>query len=137
MIRQQFIRFVIVGVGLNAPLYGAYLLLTGIPMDSRAAMTCTYSCGVLLGFVLYRRIIFRYPGDNAPALRRYIATYILGYAINFATLWILVEQAGIAHQVVQGGVTLILPIILFALQKYWVFPIQLANPAVARKAYAP
>jgi putative flippase GtrA len=122
MIRQQLIRYAAIGLLLNAALYGAYLLLTHTLMGSRAAMTLTYCSGVLIGFVLNRKITFRYHGDNAGALLRYIASYVIGYAINFMTLWLLVDHAGIAHEIVQGGVIVTLPVVLFALQRYWVFP---------------
>jgi len=124
MIRQQFIRYAVIGLGLNATLYGAYLLLTHTLMGSRAAMTVTYCSGVLIGFLLNRKITFCYDGGNYGALLRYAATYGIGYAINFAALWLLVDCAGFAHEIVQGSVTLTLPIVLFTLQKYWVFPVQ-------------
>ena len=137
MIRQQFIRYAAIGLGLNATLYGAYLLLTHTLMGSRAAMTVTYCTGVLVGFLLNRKITFRYDGGNYGALLRYAATYGIGYAINFGALWLLVDCAGFAHEIVQGGVVLTLPIVLFALQKYWVFPVQTSNSPIFRAGVAP
>ncbi len=121
MIRRQFIRFAVIGLSLNAALYAAYLLLTHTVMGSRAAMTLTYCSGVLIGFVLNRRITFRFDGDNGSALLRYFAAYAIGYVINFAGLWLLVDHCGVAHEFVQGGMMLALPVVLFLLQRYWVF----------------
>ena len=64
------------------------------------------------------------------ALRRYVASYALGYIINFAGLWLLVEKAGIAHEIVQGGMTAALAIALFVVQKYWVFPAPALYPSL-------
>ncbi|GAU83449.1 hypothetical protein BIWAKO_03375 [Bosea sp. BIWAKO-01] len=90
---------------------------------------------MLIGFLLNRKITFRYCGNNAGALRRYVASYGFGYIINFAGLWLLVEKAGIAHEIVQGGMTVGLPIMLFVIQKYWVFPAAPAHcPSHARLA---
>lgn len=122
MIRIQFLRYAVIGLLLNAALYGAYVLLTHTVMGSRAAMTVTYVSGVLLGFVLNRRITFRYRGGNAGALTRYVASYAIGYLINLAALWLLVDHVGIAHEIVQAVVIVTLPVVLFALQRYWVFP---------------
>jgi putative flippase GtrA len=122
MIRRQVIRFAVIGLSLNAALYASYLLLTHTVMGSRAAMTVTYSAGVLIGFVLNRRITFRFEGDNGSALLRYIGAYAIGYAINFIGLWLLVDRFAVAHEIVQGGMTLCLPVVLFSLQRYWVFP---------------
>jgi len=121
MIGRQFIGYAIIGLTLNLILYGAYLVLTYAGIQSLAAMTLTYAAGVLIGFVLNSSIIFRYRGGHSGALLRYVATYGIGYAINFSLLWLLAIRGGLPHQVVQGGITLGLPIVLFALQKYWVF----------------
>jgi putative flippase GtrA len=130
-ISHQFIRFVAVGVLLNAGLYCVYLMLTGMLIGSRIAMTFTYCAGVSIGFVLNRNVTFRYQGKNAGALRRYIISYLIGYAINLGALWVLVDGAGIRHEIVQGGAVLIVPVALFTLQKYWVFSDQVLDcPAV-------
>ena len=129
MIRRQFIGYAIIGLALNLILYGAYLVLTQAGIPSLAAMTLTYAAGVLIGFVLNRSIIFRYQGGNSGALLRYMATYAIGYAINFTLLWLLAVRAGLPHQAVQGGITLGLPVVLFALQKFWVFRARPASHA--------
>jgi putative flippase GtrA len=127
MIRQQFLRYSAIGLLLNAALYGAYLLLTHTLLGSRAAMTLTYGAGVLIGFILNRSLTFRYRGENSGALLRYFGSYAFGYAINLMALWLLVDRAGMAHEVAQGGVTVTLPVVLFVLQKYWVFPSRTSN----------
>lgn len=106
---------------LNATLYGAYLVLTYAGMPALVAMTLTYAAGVLGGFMLNRSITFRYRGGNSGALLRYLASYGIGYAINFVILWLLAVRMGLSHQIVQGGIMLGLPVVLFALQKFWVF----------------
>ena len=121
MIRQQFIRYATIGVLLNAALYGSYLLLTHTVMGSRVAMSITYCVGVLIGFLLNRKITFGFRGDQVGALARYIASYAIGYAIDFAGLWLLVERAGFRHEWVQAFLTIAIAVILFALQRYWVF----------------
>jgi putative flippase GtrA len=121
MISRQFIRYAAIGLMLNVLLFGVYLLLTRGVMGSPAAMTATYSAGVLIGFALNRSITFSYQGRNSIALLRYVLIYITGYALNFIVLWLLVGQVGVPHEIVQGGVTFSLPLLLFILQKYWVF----------------
>jgi putative flippase GtrA len=121
MIRRQLIAFVVIGVLVNASLYAVYLLLTHVVMGSRAAMTITYCAGVLIGFALNRRITFRFEGDNASALLRFVGAYAIGYAVNFAGLWLLVDRFGAPHEIVQGGMVLGIAVTLFLLQKYWIF----------------
>jgi len=121
MIHQQIIRYVAVGLTLNATLYGAYLVLTQSLLGSRSAMTLTYCAGVLIGYLLNREITFRFSGPNGGPLLRYIGSYCVGYAVNLVALWFFVDEVGVAHQIVQAGAILTMPALLFALQKYWVF----------------
>jgi putative flippase GtrA len=136
MIRAQFVRYVAIGLSLNAALYLAYLLLSWRLMGCRGAMTITFSIGVLLSFIANRNLTFRHRGDHLGALLRFIACYAILYTVNFAALWAFAEQMGVAHQIVQGGVILALPLFAFALQKYWVFPGVTARvtPLTARAA---
>jgi putative flippase GtrA len=121
MIRRQLLSFAVIGVSVNMSLYTVYLLLTRTLMGSRAAMTLTYCSAVLIGFALNSRVTFRFDGANRSALLRYIGAYSIGYAINFTGLWLLVDHCGAPHELVQGGMTLCLPAVLFLLQRYWVF----------------
>jgi putative flippase GtrA len=121
MIRRQLISFVAIGLLLNAALYAVYLLLTHMVIGSPAAMTATYAAGVLIGFVLNKRFSFQFIGDSNSALWRYLASYAIGYLINFLGLWVLVGRYGFAHEIVQGGMMLAIPGVLFLLQRYWVF----------------
>jgi putative flippase GtrA len=128
MIRHQFMRYIIIGVLLNATLYAFYLLLTHTLMGSRAAMSITYCAGVLIGFVLNRKITFSFRGRDTGALFRYIVSYSVGYVVNFIGLWLFVDLAGFAHELVQGGMIVTLAFMFFALQKWWVFAEHQAHP---------
>lgn len=122
MIRQQFIRYVVIGVGLNAAFYLIYLLLSWRLLESRSAMTLTFCAGTLSSFLANRNITFQHRGGNLGALLRFLASYAVLYAINVGALWFFYERVGVAHQLVQGAVMLVLPLLGFTMQKYWVFP---------------
>ncbi len=117
----QFMRYAIIGVGLNAVLYGTYLMLTNTVVGTAAAMSLVYCAGVLVGFVLNRDITFRFSGRQTGALLRYVTSYVIGYILNLAALRVLVNRFGVAHQTVEAGAILTLPLLFFVLQKYWVF----------------
>jgi putative flippase GtrA len=121
-VRAQFIRYVLVGLGLNAALYGTYLLLTWRIMGSEAAMTVTVGAGTLLGFLASRRLTFRHRGDRFAALRRFLVCYAILYFIDFVSLWVFARQMGIPHQIVQGCMVVVVALLGFVMQKYWVFP---------------
>jgi putative flippase GtrA len=131
MIGWQFLRFAAIGVVLNASLYGVYLLLTRSLLGSLGAMTVVYAAGVLLGFLLNRRITFRHHGAARVALLRYVVCYVVGYFIDLSLLWLLARRLGMPHEIVQGGITIGLAVLLFVLQKYWVFaPLRQVDPAL-------
>jgi putative flippase GtrA len=67
-------------------------------MGSRAFMTLPYAAGVLFGFALNRKITFGFRGDWIGALTRYVASQAIGYTINLAGLWLLVDRAGFRHE---------------------------------------
>jgi putative flippase GtrA len=121
MIRQQFIRYVAIGLVLNAAFFGLYLLLTWSVMGTQAAMTITFSIGMLLSFIANRAVTFRHSGNRLGALLRFITCYAVLYLANSAALMVFAGRMGIAHQVVQAGAVLTLPLLAFGLQKYWVF----------------
>ena len=121
MIARQLLSFALIGLLLNAALYAAYILLTHTVLGSLTAMTVTYCSGVIMGFVLNRRVTFGFDGDRNSAFVRYIGAYLLGYLINFGGLWLLAGRWGVPHEIVQGGMVFGVAALLFLLQKYWIF----------------
>lgn len=85
-------------------------------------MTVTFVLGVVFGFLANRRVTFRHRGHGITALRRFLVCYFIVYVLNFMALWILAGQMGIPHAVVQGSAVLVLALLAFIIQKYWVFP---------------
>ena len=121
MIARQAASFVLIGLAVNAALYAAYLLLTHTLLGAFATMTVTYSSGVVVGFVLNRKFTFHYRGADRGALLRYIASYAIGYWVDYGGLWFFVDHMGVAHELAQGGLVVTIALLLFALQRYWVF----------------
>jgi putative flippase GtrA len=121
MIARQAASFVIIGLAVNAALYAAYLVLTHTLLGAFAAMTVTYCFGVVMGFLLNHRFTFDFDGQKSTAFIRYVGAYLFGYLVNYAGLWLLVDRSGVPHEVVQGWMILGISVLLFFLQKHWVF----------------
>lgn len=119
--RGQFVRYGVVGLASNLVLYLAYLALTMLGMGPKAAMSVLYLLGVAQTFLFNRTWSFRHDGVWHGSFPRYVASYAFGYLLNLAVLWIAVDQMGLPHQVVQGVMILTLAVMLFMLQKFWVF----------------
>jgi len=119
--RGQFVRYSLVGLTSNLLLYLAFLGLTAAGMEHKIAMTLLYAVGVAQTFIFNKRWSFRHGGMHGPAFMRYCISYGLGYAVNLLALLVLVDRMGYPHEIVQGVMVLSLAVMLFLLQKFWVF----------------
>lgn len=120
-IKKQFVRYAIVGLAANALNYIIYILLTKLGLGPKLAMSVLYVAGVLQTFVFNKKWSFRFIGAARPALLRYATLYALGYVFNFLALMLLVDQIGLPHQWVMGGLVIFMAIFFFIGQKFWVF----------------
>jgi putative flippase GtrA len=125
------VRYGIVGLLSNAVGFLLYLGITAAGMEPKLAMTVLYAVGVAQTFFFNKRWSFRHGGTHGPAFVRYCLSYVLGYLINLVALFIFVDQLGYPHQIVQGVLVLSLAVMLFLLQKFWVFRSTSTQPATA------
>lgn len=128
----QLLRYGIVGLASNAVAYLLYLLITTLGVDHKAAMTLLYAVGIAQTFIFNKRWSFGHDGAHGAALVRYCVAYGVGYLINLAALFVLVDRLGYPHQVVQGVMVFVLAAFLFVLQKLWVFRSTITAPAEAK-----
>ncbi len=119
--RGQFLRYALVGLASNLVLYLAYLGLTMLGLGPKTAMSLLYVLGVAQTFLFNRSWSFGHEGGLHGAFARYVASYAFGYLLNLIVLWIAVDRMGLPHQIVQGVMILTLAVMLFLLQKLWVF----------------
>lgn len=131
--RGQFLRYVIVGSASNGLLYLGYLSLTAFGVGPKISMTLLYAVGVAQTFLFNCKWSFRYEGRPNWALVRYVSAYALGYLLNLVVLWWAVDQLGLPHQIIQGVMILTLAVLLFILQKFWVFPVSASDAMVATR----
>lgn len=131
-IHWQLLRYTVVGLGSNVALYAGYLLATSLGMGHKTAMTLLYATGILVTFLFNRNWTFRDRGNKPGAFIRYIVIYGLGYLVNFAGLYLFVDKIGYPHQIVQGILILFVAMLLFLLQRYWVFNSQQKTAADCR-----
>ena len=118
---QQMRRFCAVGMGLNALLFVAFLVLVDAGAGPKVAMTAIYVSGVALGFVLHRKWSFVSRSAATQEGVAYGVVCLGGYLLNFLVLWLCVDRLGWAHGWVQGAMILIVAVLSFAFNKFWVF----------------
>lgn len=117
----QVLRFGIVGLISNLLIFIIYLSITGFGVGHKSSMSLLFALGVIQTFVFNKRWTFGHEGFLRASFLRYVIIYILAYFLNFMALLFLVDKLGYPHQVVQGLLILSISLILFLLQKFWVF----------------
>jgi putative flippase GtrA len=117
----QGLRFIVVGLGSNFVLYLLYLFLTTAGLGHKAAMSLLFAVGTLQTFLFNKRWTFARRGFLQASFVKYVTAYTAAYLLNLAALFIFVDRFGFAHQFVQGAMILSLALMLFLLQKFWVF----------------
>lgn len=120
-LQWQLIRYAVVGVASNLFCYLVYLGMTRLGMDPKLAMSILYCVGVLQTFLFNRNWTFNHSGAQRVVFSRYCAAYGLGYVLNLSVLYVLVDRHGYPHQIIQGMMILLLAVMLFLAQKFWVF----------------
>lgn len=118
--RVQGTRYVIVGLASNLVLYLVYLLMTALGLRYKIAMTLVYVLSAAQTFVLNALWTFEHRLAG-KSLMKYVLSYVACYIINMAALVIFVDQTGLPHQAVQGAMIAVIALIMFLLQKFWVF----------------
>ncbi len=118
---SQLLRYGAVGLASNVALYVVYLGLTATGLGHKLAMSLVYGAGVALTFFVNGRWTFTAGSLGGATFARYVTAYALGYALNLALLWLLVDVGGWPHATAQGLLILVVAVCLFLLHKFWVF----------------
>lgn len=118
---KELLRYTVIGVLLNAGGFVAYLWLTFVSFDPKAALTISFAGQVLVGFAFNRDWTFRARVGFRDMFPRYAAAYMAAYLINLAGLFLFVDVLGHPHVIVQIVLTLLIAIGLFLVQRNWIF----------------
>ena len=115
------IRFGVIGLSSNLLLYLIYLKFTNLGIGHKFAMSLHYIVGVLQTFVLNKNWTFSLLRYLSLTFMRYISLYTVGYLINLGVLFLMVDRLGYSHKWVQIMTVPVVALLLFVMQKTWVF----------------
>ena len=118
---RQLLRYGIIGLVFNGLGFLLYLTLTHFGMGPKLAMSLLYAIGVLQTFVFNKQWTFAHQGTHGAAFVRYCTVYGMGYFVNWAALFLLVDKLGLPHQLVQCVMIFVVAAMLFMALKFWVF----------------
>jgi len=118
---RQFRRFAAVGLVSNLCLYGAYLFLTDLGVAPKIAMSALYAVGMTGTYVLNGLWSFGRARLSSQTFTKYLLAHGTGFTFNLGLLWFLVDLMQWQHQLVQALAIVLVAILLFILNRFWVF----------------
>jgi putative flippase GtrA len=121
LLSEYLVRFTAVGIGSNAVLYLLYLVLTWLGMGHKSAMSGLFVLGMVQTFLLNKIWTFAHRGSMSTVIGRYFLAYALGYLLNLLVLIFFVDELGLPHQLMQGLAIPLVAVIVFLIQRHWVF----------------
>lgn len=93
----RFSRFLVAGLVNTGGTYLLYLALL-LVMPYAWAYSVTYAAGILLGYLLSARFVFR-SNISWRTAALYPLVYLVNYAVGLGLLWLAVERLGMPKQV--------------------------------------
>jgi putative flippase GtrA len=120
----QLVRYALTGGLASVVNIGVYWALAGGGMDPNLAWTIGFLAAVAVGYVVHSRWSFQGHGrrDNlARTGSRFFAVALVSFAINQLWVWLLVQYFGLPLWAPYPLVLGVTPLIIFALNRRWVF----------------
>jgi len=71
-------------------------------------------------------------GAISTSFFRYCLSYALGYLVNLLALYYFVDNLSFPHEIVQGIMILFNAVMLFLLQKFWVFSVGIKKSSTVK-----
>ena len=121
---KQFFRFLTVGVFNTVLGYCViFACMYLAKMSAESSNVVGYAVGLVASYVLNRKYTFNSRQNRHSEMIRFLAVFVVAYALNFAVLVILIYRVGIhegASQILAG---LVYVAASFFMNKYYVFNI--------------
>ncbi len=118
---SQLFRYGLIGVSANLAAYLAYLSITYMGGTPKLTMSVLYVVTAFASYLGNRKLTFAYTGGFLGSGLRFAIAHFFGYLINLCLLFVLVDNFGYPHQVVQVCAIIIVAIFLFLSFKLFVF----------------
>lgn len=121
---KELIRYGAVGAGTNVFGFLLYVLFTTLGASPVLTISIFYPIRIGLAFCLSKKWSFSHKGRISTSAIRYLIAYVGCYVLNVAVLKFFSGYLGFSHLVVQALAILIFAMLLFLVQKCWVFRTQ-------------
>lgn len=126
--RHRTLFWQLVRYGINGAIVTALYTAVFVGVDSltRAPLQlCNlagYGAAVLLGYFLHSRVTFRNHGQRGRGSQfRFLVASLPSLFLNGFWTWLLGTHLHLAHWTVQLPIWFVTPLLVFAIQRWWVF----------------
>jgi putative flippase GtrA len=130
MISKQFIRYVAVGTLTNVSGYLLYLYVTSLGISPILTISIFYPVYIGVAFYLHKTLSFGHKGQLTASAIKYLVAYVGCYLLNVGMLAFFSDYLGFPHWLVQAGAVVSIALLLFVIQRYWIFRPRVTVPTI-------
>ncbi|MBQ7457475.1 MAG: GtrA family protein [Desulfovibrio sp.] len=120
-LRQQVIRYGIVGIAQNSVGYAIYLFFTWLGVDPKVVVGVSYPLAMLVSYLGNKKYTFHHKGEITKSSIKFIVSHIISYCINLLMLLVFVDYLHYPHQIVQLAAIFVCAGFLFVSLRLFVF----------------
>ena len=120
----QLTRYALTGGLASFVNIGVYWVLAARGMDPNLAWAIGFAAAVVVGYVVHSRWSFRGHGRRDNLARtggRFVVVALVSFALNQLWVWLLVQRLDLPLWSPYPLVLTVTPLIVFALNRRWVF----------------
>ena len=120
----QLVRYALTGGIASLVNIGVYWLLAARGMDPNLAWTIGFAAAVAVGYVIHSRWSFRGHGRRDNLARtggRFVIVALVSFSLNQLWVWLLVQRLDLPLWAPYPLVLGVTPLLVFALNRKWVF----------------
>ena len=118
--KQQFVRYLVVGVGNTLLSFIAYRLLLAIDTPYAVAALLAFAVGALNGYIFNRRWTFA-ARDTTRARVLYVGLQVFGAVTTSLLVVVLVRWLSVPHGIAYLAAVPPVTVTLFAANRLWTF----------------
>ena len=121
---KEFVRYAVIGATTNVFGFLLYVLFTTLGISPVLTISIFYPIHIGLAFFLNKKWTFSHEGRISNSAVKYLIAYLGCYVLNVYVLKFFSAYLGYSHLIVQAIAILVIAILLFLAQKYWVFRVR-------------
>jgi putative flippase GtrA len=119
---DQTFKFIFIGVLSNLVSYVFFLIMLKImKINYLLSLSVLFIVALFINFIFNKNWTFESDLPYKTSLIKFLIVYIIGYLLNIASMFFLVDKLGNSPEIVQAGMIGFLAFYYFLLNKYYIY----------------